>query len=105
MGVPVGIRSASAAHRLRRAASGNGSDAPVDNTMLIGVLSEELAFSKSVLVYALPLLRLLLLDGLVVGLPVASAVRKGFPLVKSRDDHSLLLAPDLEPKERHHCNE
>jgi hypothetical protein len=50
--------------------------------MLVGVLSEELAFSQSVLVYVLPLLRLLLLDGFLVGLPVASAVRKGFPLVK-----------------------
>ena len=104
MGVPVGVRSAGASHRLRRVTSGNGSNAPIDNTMLVGVLSEELAFSQGVLVDALPLLWLLLLDGFLVGPPVASAVRKGFPLVRSVG-HSLLLAPNLQPKERHHCNE
>lgn len=81
MRVPVGVWSAGAAHRLRSTTPGSGSNAPVDNTLLIGVLPEELALSQGVLIYALPLLRLLL-GGFLIGLPVASAVRKGVPFGK-----------------------
>jgi hypothetical protein len=70
----------------------------------LNVLAEELAFSQGVLIYALRLLRLVLLGGLAIGLPVvgSAAVRGGLPLADWAD-HSLLLAPNLEAKERDHC--
>ena len=77
MGVVVGVQRLAAAGLLGRAGSRDGSDAAIDDAFLVDILSKELALPQCVLVYALPLLRLLLLGGLAVGLPVASAVGWG----------------------------
>jgi hypothetical protein len=59
----------------------HGSDAAIDDTGRFDVLAEELALSQGVLIDSLRLLRLFLLDGFAIGLPVAgsAAVRGGSP--------------------------
>ena len=97
MGVVVGVESLAAAGLLGRAGSRDGSDAAIDDALLVDLLSEELTLPHGILVDVLPLLRLLLRGGLAVGLPVASAVRGGSLWWARRATH-FFLPPTLRPK-------
>ena len=115
MGVVVGVQGAGG---LGGAGARHGSDAAVDETGRFDVLAEELAFSQGVLIYAPRLLRLFLLGGLVIGLPVVglAAARVGSPEQTGWTTH-FFLPPTLRPKNetivkewlwfilRHYCRE
>jgi hypothetical protein len=104
VGVVVGVETLAAPGLLGRTGPRDGSDAAIDDALPVDVLSEELTLPQGVLVYALPLLRLLLRGGLAVGLPVASAVRGGSCWWARRATHFFLL-PTLRPKNETMLNE
>lgn len=95
----------SAAARLGGAGPRHRPNAAIGDGLFVGIVAEELALAQGVLVYALPLL-LLLLGGLSVGFPVPSASWRMLPSGRLlMDSTHFFLPPTFSPKNETMLNE